>query len=352
MAVTAKVMVCDDDSINLEVVRELLQDDYEVACVEGGEACLVMLPDFQPDILMLDLMMPGIDGYETCRRIVAASPESVPQIILVSARTSSAERVRGYEVGADDYICKPFDHDELRAKVAVQARLRRALVGLTDAKAKIEMHATDLERLVHERTAELLVAKEQSEELARKLAESNCELAVLARVDSLTRLLNRAAWDEIAQREQDRSRRYHHPFSIVIIDVDYFKFYNDSQGHGAGDDCLRSVAGEIAHQCRLAEYVGRYGGEEFVVLAPNTDLEGGLVLAERIRGAIERLNISHPASPTCDRVTVSVGVACRTAGSWASCLKAADAALYSAKRDGRNQVCAAPMPAEAASSGG
>lgn len=345
MTVTAKVLICDDDTINIEVLRELLQDDYEIASASSGEACLVKLSVFRPDVLLLDIMMPGLDGHETCRRIVAASNEGTPQIILVSARTSTEERLTGYKAGADDYICKPFDHDELRAKVRIHARLRRALVGLTDAKAKLERHASDLERLVHERTAELQTAKEQSEDLARRLAGSNTELALLARFDSLTKLLNRTAWNEIAQREQERSQRYDHPYSIMMIDIDHFKAYNDSQGHGAGDDCLRQVAREIANRCRASEFVGRYGGEEFVVLAPETDLDGARVLAERIQGAIEELNISHPASPTTDRVTVSIGVASGAARSWEDILREADAALYSAKRNGRNQVCAAQTTA-------
>ena len=192
---------------------------------------------------------------------------------------------------------------------------------------------------------ELRIAKEQSEDLARELAASNVQLAVQARRDSLTKLLSREAWDEITQREQERSQRHHHPFSIVMIDIDHFKAYNDSRGHGAGDDCLCQVAQGIANQCRVSEFVARYGGEEFVVLAPETDLDGGHVLAERIRGAIEELNISHPASSTIGRVTVSIGVASGVAGSWKSLLKEADAALYSAKKNGRNQVCAAQTTA-------
>ena len=137
MPVTGKVLVCDDDAINLEVVQELLQDDYEVASVKSGEACLAKLCEFQPDVLLLDIMMPGLDGYETCRRIVAAPNASIPQIIFVSARTSTEERLAGYQAGADDYITKPFDHDELRAKVRVHARLRRAIVGLELAKGQL-----------------------------------------------------------------------------------------------------------------------------------------------------------------------------------------------------------------------
>ncbi|MCH7721059.1 MAG: diguanylate cyclase, partial [Planctomycetes bacterium] len=281
--------------------------------------------------------------------IVSASNGSIPQIIFVSARTSTEGRLTGYKAGADDYISKPFDHDELRAKVRIHARLRRVIVELERAKAQLEAHRNELERLVNERTAELQTAKERLEDLARDLAASNAELAQQARLDPLTKLLNRMAWDEIADREQERSRRYDHPYSIVMIDIDHFKAYNDSQGHQAGDECLRRVARSIATVCRTTEFVGRYGGEEFVVLVPETNLDGGRVLAERIRGAIEELNISHPASPTTDRVTVSIGVASGAAGSWEGLLKEADVALYTAKKNGRNQVWAAQMTAGVAS---
>ena len=130
-----------------------------------------------------------------------------------------------------------------------------------------------------------------------------------------------------------------------MIDIDHFKAYNDSQGHQAGDECLRRVTQSIATVCRTTEFVGRYGGEEFVVLVPETNLDRGRVLAERIRGAIEELSISHPASPTPHRVTVSIGVASGAAGSWEGLLKEADVALYTAKKNGRNQVWAAQMTA-------
>ena len=198
MTVTAKVLVCDDDTLNLEVVRELLQYSCEVATVESGEACLAKLSEFQPDVLLLDIMMPGLDGYETCRRIVAVSNGSVPQIIFVSARTSTEERLAGYKAGADDYISKPFDHDELRAKVRIHVRLRRTIVELEQAKGQIEEHSNELEHLVNERTVELQTAKQQLEDLARKLAASNSELAQQARLDPLTNLLNRIAWEELA----------------------------------------------------------------------------------------------------------------------------------------------------------
>ena len=212
---------------------------------------------------------------------------------------------------------------------------------LKEAKEQLETYSNELERLVHERTADLESARNRLEDLARELAKRNSELALQARVDPLTKLLNRTAWDESADREQERSQRCNRSYSIVMIDVDHFKAYNDSQGHQAGDECLRRVARSIASVCRTTECVGRYGGEEFVVLVPETNLEGGRLLAERIRGAIAEMNISHPASPTIDRVTVSVGVASSAVKSWVHLLTEADDALYSAKKIGRNQVCVA-----------
>ena len=223
----------------------------------------------------------------------------------------------------------------------VEKELRESNTMLAKAKGQLEIYSNELESLVRERTADLESANERLEELARELAMSNTELAIQARLDPLTKLLNRTAWGEIADREQEQSQRYNHSYGILMIDVDHFKAYNDSQGHQAGDECLRRVARSIATACRTTECVGRYGGEEFVVLVPETNLEGGRLLAERIRGAIAELNISHAASPTIDRVTVSIAVASSTAGSWVDLLTQADAALYSAKKNGRNQVCAA-----------
>ncbi|MCG8407813.1 MAG: diguanylate cyclase [Phycisphaerales bacterium] len=346
MAKTPKILACDDDMLNLAVVREILQKDYEIVLVKSGESCLAKLSEFQPDVLLLDIMMPGMDGYETCRRILATSNGNVPQIIFLSAKASTEERLMGYEAGADDYLIKPFDHEELRAKVRIHVRLRHALLGLTEAKAEIETHAEGLEKLVEARTAELQVAKKQFEVMAQKLAdtnsklaESNYELALQARHDSLTKLLTRAAWNEIAQREQDRSRKCKHPYSMVMIDIDYFKAYNDSQGHGGGDDCLRKVARSIANTCSDGEFAARYGGEEFTVLAPETNIDAVYALGNRIRNAVEQLNIPHPANPANDRVTVSVGVASGVGSSWEELLKEADVGLYVAKEKGRNQVC-------------
>jgi len=341
MPVKPKVLVCDDDSLNLDVIREILAQESEVATESSGEACLERLSEFQPDVVLLDIMMPGMDGYETARRIADRCTGQVPQIVFVSAHATAERRLQGYEAGGDDYISKPFDHDELLAKVRVHARLHRALVELGQAKAEIEAHNADLEQLVHDRTAELRESKEQIEDLARQLAEGNVGLAQQARLDSLTRLLNKHAWEEIASDAQKQAERNTFACTVVMIDIDQFKAYNDTLGHPAGDECLRKIGQGIVAECGANETVGRLGGEEFAVLASETDLDGGLALAERVRRAIEDLDIPHPASPVAGRVTVSLGVATGVGESWRDVLKRADGALYSAKKGGRNRVAAA-----------
>ncbi|MBN2561508.1 MAG: diguanylate cyclase [Phycisphaerae bacterium] len=181
-------------------------------------------------------------------------------------------------------------------------------------------------------------AEEELRKKNKRMEELNAELTILSRADPLTTLYNRRAWEEALTREHDRFRRHGCTYSIIMIDVDNFKAFNDCQGHQAGDECLRSVAGSIAASCRRVDVVGRYGGEEFTVLAPDTRLETGVKLAERIRKAIWALDLSHPCSPTAERVTISLGVAESTAGCWEHVLRASDDALYLAKRAGRNMV--------------
>jgi len=196
---------------------------------------------------------------------------------------------------------------------------------------------------------DLLYQNEEMEELTRKLGEANAQLTLLVRIDPLTHLLNRRAWQEAVETEHGRADRYGRPYSIVILDVDHFKRFNDSQGHQAGDVCLERVAASVSETCRSCDAVGRYGGEEFVVLAPETDHPAAVALAERIRQAVFDLNIPHAASPVVPQVTVSAGVAACHGDSWESVVKRADDALYAAKDAGRNQVCTEdPAPAGAA----
>ncbi len=167
-----RVLIVDDDESNVLILQKLLSSEYELTSVDSGEACLEMLKEFGPDLVLLDVMMPGIDGFETCRRIKSAPCGEMTQVMLVSALDCTDERVKGYEAGADDYLVKPFDHGELLAKVRIQFRLRGALTNLAAAHAEIEMYNARLERLVQERTREVVETRDLTVFAMAKLAES------------------------------------------------------------------------------------------------------------------------------------------------------------------------------------
>ena len=207
--------------------------------------------------------------------------------------------------------------------------------------AKIEEANRTLEQQQHQLKAQqedLLQANRNMERLAKKLAIANSELNVLVRIDPLTQLLNRRAWEEHANQEQQRAMRGGPPFGIIMLDVDHFKTFNDTRGHPAGDECLVQVARSLMATCRAVDHVGRYGGEEFIILAPDTGKDEALQLAERVRDAICAMNLPHPSSPTADRVTVSVGVVASNGEALEKVIKRADDAMYAAKHTGRNRV--------------
>ena len=167
-----RILIVDDDRFNREILREIFEDEYELAQAASGEEGLAMLKDFGPDLVLLDIMMPGIDGYEVCRQIKSAPDGDRTLVALVSGRASAQERLEGYNAGADDYCVKPFDHSELAARVKILFRLRGALLELAQANAKTQVHSTNLERLVQERTAELVETRNVTVFALAKLAES------------------------------------------------------------------------------------------------------------------------------------------------------------------------------------
>jgi len=167
-----RILIVDDCPVNVEILRELLQDDYELATAASGEECLDKLRQFSPDLVLLDIMMPGINGYETCRRIKEGPTGDFTQVILVSGKASARERLQGYEAGADDYVIKPFDHDELLAKVRIQFRLRETMEQLWSANAKIQQFNAELEELVYQRTEEVVATRDVAIFALAKLADS------------------------------------------------------------------------------------------------------------------------------------------------------------------------------------
>lgn len=310
-----RILVVDDNLTNTVLLDKALRKaGYDVLVACDGFKAVEMAETEKPDIILLDMMMPQRDGLETCEILKSRESTAAIPIIFVTALAESGSVVAALSAGGCDYVTKPFRIEEVLARVSVHLRL-------ADAESDLAREHAQLERL------------------AKQLASVNEELAQQARVDPLTKLLNRRAWVESAELEHDRSHRLEHTYAVVMIDLDHFKALNDSQGHAAGDACLGRLAGCITSACRTIDFVGRYGGEEFIVLCPETDETGALRLAERLRSAIWDLAIPHPAAETASRVTASLGVATSDLRPLEATIKAADEAMYRAKESGRNQVC-------------
>ncbi|MBU0717393.1 MAG: response regulator [Planctomycetes bacterium] len=302
-------MVDDNSTNRLVLAKSLEKAGYEVLTANDGFEGVEAATRQQPDLVLLDMMMPGRNGIETCTILKAQKETSTIPVVFVTAVSETDQILKAFAAGGCDYVTKPFRSDEVLARVSAHVGLRRA-------------------------EAEL---RQQN----KQLAELTNELSVLSRVESLTGLLNRRTWEETIEQEHERFQRHGSPYSVVMIDVDCFKAFNDVHGHQAGDECLRRIAGAIASVCRRVDSVGRYGGEEFVVLTPETRGESAVKLAERIRSATWALGIPHPTNMNVGRVTISLGVATCACGSWEDVLKKADDALYVAKKAGRNMVYAA-----------
>ena len=312
-----KILLVDDSKDSrflLEEVLKKLEGSTIFTASSASEAIEILgvngIPDCSFDLILLDIMMPGIDGIEACMLIKQAPVFVDVPIIMVTASTDESDLERAFEAGAMDYVQKPIRKTELRARV------RSAL------KLKYEM----------DRRKELLV----------KLEEANKKLEFISTHDALTGLVNRRYFDEAYENEWKRSFRNKMPISILMIDIDHFKKYNDTYGHQKGDTCLAKVAGIIGSLFkRPGDVAARYGGEEFVVVLPNTDAEHAHLIAEKARIKVQEAAIVHEESEVSKVVTLSIGVATEVP-ELASCaetlLNNADAALYDAKKTGRNKV--------------
>ncbi len=307
-----RVLVVDDtDDMLLLACAYVEEMGHEAVPATGGEEALAIVESDPPDMVLMDVMMPGMDGYEVTRRIREISGEQgwIP-VIFLSAMVDDASVAAGIAAGGDDYLTKPISEVVLQAKINAMDRLtqmRQRLVGIT---------------------AELEVANEQ--------------LAAQSLLDGLTEVANRRHFDQQIEIEWRRARNGDSFLGLLMMDVDFFKNYNDSYGHLKGDECLRRVATAIAAEApRAADFVARYGGEEFVVIVPDTDQDGLKALAERIRSGIEALEIPHRDSSAAAVVTVSIGAAQAKPAQHRdheALIARADEALYCAKAAGRNRI--------------
>lgn len=290
------ILIVDDNLDNIRVLGTLLrQNNYRVMIAQNGLQALKTLEQTPADLILLDIMMPRMDGFETCKRIKAHSDwQSIP-VIFVTAKVDEIDIVRGLEIGAIDYITKPFN----------------ILVLLARVKTHVQLH--------------------QYQKLLQNLAF----------IDSLTQIPNRLQFEKVLANEWNRALRLGMKLAVLMIDIDHFKLLNDTYGHLTGDHVLKKVAATIEQTVKRAgDFVARYGGEEFVVILPHTDLQKALRVAERVRLSVESLKIANKNADLA-QVTISLGVAAMIPDPRLSPMQLVDKAdqqLFLAKHNGRNRV--------------
>lgn len=291
------VLIVDDEPFNIQTLELVLGDEHNLTYATSGHMALEMAQaEPRPDLILMDIVMPDLNGFEVCKRLKENTRTHNIPIIFLTAKWETSEEAKGLELGAVDYIRKPFSPPIIRARIRNHLELKKN----------------------------------------RDLLEN------LSTLDGLTNIPNRRRFDEVFTLEWRRAVRSGLPISLLFIDIDHFKNYNDHYGHLAGDDCLKAVSRVLQSSLgRTADFVARFGGEEFIILLPDTGENGCRHLAETIRAAVENLNIEHQASPLTPHLTVSVGaVTCVAADTITQedLLDAADRLLYQAKQDGRNRV--------------
>ena len=411
------ILIVDDAPDNLGLLRTMmLRQGYQTFVATSGDRALDIAQRIKPDLVLLDVVMPGIDGLETCRRLKANPATARIPVIFMSARGETEDIVAGFDIGAADYIPKPLRMEEVCARVRAQLRLRSSSETQTAQADRLRMIVNSMDQglLILERcgrvqyanpacdrylgyTPEDLVGRSLADLLADAPDVGNCAsleamggsgtrgvqirhrdgglramdltmtpmhaadglfVALLhdishhkqsedalqraAMVDPLTKIANRRHFDAFLEKEWQRAIRSSQPLSLVVLDVDHFKLYNDTLGHAAGDVCLQKVAQALQeHALRPTDLAARYGGEEFVLLLADTPLEGATLLAEKIRAAVEALEVPNPRSQTSPWLTVSVGVATivpTQLDQIEHLFVCADRAMYAAKAAGRNRV--------------
>ena len=303
------ILVVDDDPTSRLIAQTALRSlGHECHVVSDGAQAWDAFRSRRPDVVISDWMMPGLSGLELCRNIRADTVEGYTYIIVVTSQGGHDEILQGMSAGADDYLIKPLDTDDLQARLIAAARVTSLHLQLADQR-------TELEALNH-------------------------ELMAIARRDPLTGLRNRRALDEDLELLEARVTRYGHRYCMALLDVDHFKSYNDRYGHPAGDQILKTVAAQLVGQARGGDSLYRYGGEEFLCIFPEQSLANGTLAVQRMRIGLEQLAIPHNDNPL-GVLTISAGMAMldpELVRSTSEVLKEADEALYRAKQLGRNRV--------------
>ncbi|ATQ77515.1 diguanylate cyclase response regulator [Massilia violaceinigra] len=300
MARNGRILIVDDAMENIQILHQALQDEHDVLFAMNGAKALHIAQNQRPDLILLDAMMPDMDGYAVCRALRESGATRDIPIIFVTALKTPEDETRALEAGAADFITKPVNAAVVRARVRTQ-----------------------------------LTVKRQSDALRE-----------LTLTDGLTGVANRRGFDEAMDTEWRRCARARMPIALIIADIDHFKAYNDAYGHQAGDDSLVQVGGAMRRAAaRPQDLVARYGGEEFVILLPQEDKRGAEVVARKLLDEIALLAIPHEKSGASPWLTLSMGVASLMPADGllpGGLIKTADALLYEAKAGGRNRYCLQP----------
>lgn len=305
------ILIVDDVPQNVQVVCNILgAKNYKIAIAQSGKKALEMVEKVIPDLILLDVTMPEMDGFEVCRRLnQSARTRDIP-IIFLTARTETENVLKAFEIGAVDYVTKPFNSAELMARVRTHLELKR--------------------------TREELIKRN------KELIKTKKDLEISALTDPLTKLLNRRAILTHIQYEKNRFERNRTPFTLILGDIDGFKGFNDKYGHECGDYVLVSVAQIMKSLVRKVDSVARWGGEEFLLLLPDTGLEGGHTTAEKIRQAISHHTFTH--NQTTLAVTMTFGVstyAYTCSRDIDDCIRSVDLAMFEGKQKGKNCIVTA-----------
>jgi len=292
----ARILIVDDERLNINIMVSILSEDYETIVAKSGEQAIKRVETQAPDLILLDIVMPEMDGYEVFERIRAIAGGHRIPIIFITSMRSPEEETKGLRMGAVDYITKPFTPSIVEVRVANQIEYKR----------------------------------------------NRDELEQLNLTDALTGIPNRRRFDDYMSLQRAAISRSDALLSIIMIDIDYFKAFNDLYGHSAGDSCLIDVAQALSNSVdRAVDLMARYGGEEFIAVLPATDSKGAALCAQRLCDAVSALNINHENSLAGDHVTVSIGVATllpdQRNTTVEHLIELADQALYHAKVSGRNQ---------------
>lgn len=290
------ILVVDDTIKNLQLLGTVLKEEnYRIAIANNGNQAVLIASKALPDLILLDVMMPGLNGYETCKKLKEIeSTKNIP-IIFLTAKSEIEDIIVGFKAGAVDYITKPFNVYELKARVKTHIELK--------------------------------ISKDL-------LEESNRKLEKLSITDGLTGLYNHRYIVDLTARFIEEAKRYDHTLSIAMIDIDNFKRINDSYGHPFGDEVLIKLANTFEENIRKTDAAGRYGGEEFLIVLKHTDISGAVEVIERIRYSIENLNWTYKDL----KITVSAGVYQKNDEDASSLILKADHLLLKAKKNGKNRI--------------